>query len=144
MKKLEQKSKSASIRTKPVANQPEPSQPTTIHSGGILKLNTEALNQLKASQKCEDDVDADVKQYVKNFRNLKYSGSRASNTEDNAGSEAPQKMLFNPNNPDKPIYVADNSSHIKQKQQMKGQHSPYSRQQLPQQQLKQRDSTVAR
>ncbi len=122
-------------------SQPEPiqrakpqQQQQQLHPGGLLKLNTEALNQMKATQEAElmkaeaDDDDEDVKQYVKGFRNLKYSGMRLSKEE--ASSGAPQKMLFNPNNPDKPIYVQDYS---KQKQQNL-QPSEYSRQQQQQQQ----------
>lgn len=73
--------------------------------GGLLKLNTDTLSQLKASQEVaksnDEDENFEVKQYVKNFRNLKYShnAGRANN------DESPEiKMLFNPNNPDKPIY----------------------------------------
>ena len=112
-------------------------QQQQLHPGGLLKLNTEALNQMKATQEAElmkaeaDDGDEDVKQYVKGFRNLKYSGMRLSGTsKEEASSGAPQKMLFNPNNPDKPIYVQDYS---KQKQQNL-QPSEYSRQQQQQQQ----------
>lgn len=136
MKKSQQKSK---VQQPELVQASKPEQHS--HPGGLLKLNTEALNQMKATQKCDqDDGDADVKQYVKNFRNLKYSSTRAINREEAAASGVPQKMLFNPNNPDKPIYVAHNSNHTKQKQQPQ-----YSRQQLPQQQqLKQRDMPETR
>lgn len=135
MKKSQQKSR---VQQPELVQAPKPEQHS--HPGGLLKLNTEALNQMKATQKCdENDGDANVKQYVKNFRNLKYSSTRATNKEDAAASGLPQKMLFNPNNPDKPIYVADNSNHAKQKQQPQ-----YSTQQLPQQQQKQRNMPEAR
>lgn len=88
-----------------------------VHTGGLLKLNSSALNQLKASQEvekdqAEQDNDKEVKDYVKNFRNLKFSRGTGKSAQKD---DQEYKMLFNPNNPDKPIYVQD-SHHSNQAQ----------------------------
>ncbi len=74
--------------------------------GGLLKLNTEMTSQIKASKEAAaatagvDDSDRQAKEYCKNFRSLKYDRGQQSS----GNAEDSVKMLFNPNNPDKPIY----------------------------------------
>ncbi len=76
---------------------------------GLLKLNTQMTNQIKAIKEAVltstppvDDATRQAKEYCKNFRNLKYDSGRGHSSNNNQESNV--KMLFNPNNPDKPIF----------------------------------------
>jgi len=84
--------------------------------GGLLKLNTEMTSQIKASKEAAaatagvDDSDRQAKEYCKNFRSLKYDSGGGRGQQGSGNADDNVKMLFNPNNPDKPIYKKIQSS----------------------------------
>jgi hypothetical protein len=83
------------IPTLKTLNEENPSikKPKTA-SGGLLRLNSEALIQLKASKQ-----ETDTTEMIKSNKQPQLLAESVDSTH--------LKMLFDPNNPTKPIYVAD-------------------------------------